>query len=133
MPGPLTKCNIPMVAGDHPKLDKSALLNNSPSKHQMPIGMLNGVVILCQINVNYDVSSLSCFVTCPRKDVDLLEKLREQYPDAEELLDDKIPKPVFEKILITAYVNSDHAHNEGAIKTSTYGAEFRVMKTAVEE
>eukprot|EP00957_Ditylum_brightwellii_P010735 813481-Ditylum_brightwellii.AAC.1 len=39
---PLTKCDAPMVAGDHPKLDKYALLNNlNHQKYQMSIGILN--------------------------------------------------------------------------------------------
>eukprot|EP00957_Ditylum_brightwellii_P182635 13911312-Ditylum_brightwellii.AAC.1 len=44
---PLTKSAAPMVAGDHLKLDKPALLNNSVhQKYQMSIGTLNWVVIL---------------------------------------------------------------------------------------
>ena len=91
-------------------------------------------------------------------DVDLSEKLHEQYPEAKELLDEKLPKPLFDELTITTYVDSDHAHDkvtrrsmtglvifvgrtpvfyfakrQGAIETSTYGAEFMAMKTAVEE
>ena len=91
-------------------------------------------------------------------DEDLSEKLLEFYPDAKEQVDRKLPKPLFNEISITAYVDSDHAHDkmtrrsmtgliifvgrtpvfyfakrQGAIETSTYGAEFMAMKTAVEE
>eukprot|EP00957_Ditylum_brightwellii_P146653 11163539-Ditylum_brightwellii.AAC.1 len=140
------------MSADYPKLDKSALLNDSDhQKYQMSIGMLNWVIILSQINITYTVSFLSPFVACPRKghrnralyvfgylkkkpkrqiridshdpivvknsaegnlDVDLLEKLREQYLDAEELLDNKVPTPLFEEIVITAYIDSDHAHHK---------------------
>ena len=74
------------------------------------------------------------------------------------MMDDKLPKSLFDELMITAYVDSDHAHDkvtrrsitglivfvgrtpvmyqskrQGAIETSTYGAEFMAMKTAVEE
>eukprot|EP00957_Ditylum_brightwellii_P099303 7564215-Ditylum_brightwellii.AAC.1 len=65
--------------------------------------------------------------------MDLSEKLREQYPDAEELLDDKVPMPVIGEIKITAYIDSNHAYNKGVIEISSYGAEFMATKTAVEE
>ena len=91
-------------------------------------------------------------------DIDLTEKLAEHYPDAKEEIDDKVPEPLLDELKITAYVDSDHAHDkvsrrsmtgliifvgrtpvfymakrQGAIETSTYGAEFIAMKTAVEE
>jgi hypothetical protein len=68
-----------------------------------------------------------------------------------------MPKPLINEMSITAFLDSDHAHNtitrrlvtliilvgqtptffsskcQGAIETSTYGAEFCAMKTAVEE
>ena len=80
------------------------------------------------------------------------------YPDAAEELDANLPPPLVEEISITAFVDSDHAHDkvtrrlitgliaflgrtpvfyfskrQGAIETSTYGAEFCAMKTGVEE
>jgi len=83
--------------------------------------------------------------------------LQSQYPDATEEID-KVPKPLVAEMDITAFVDSDHAHDkvtrrsitgllilvgstpvyfsskrQGAIATSTYGAEFCAMKTAVEE
>eukprot|EP00957_Ditylum_brightwellii_P115769 8830845-Ditylum_brightwellii.AAC.1 len=62
------------------------------------------------------------------------EKLREQYPDVEELLDNKVPKSLFGEIAITEYVDSDHAHDKGTIEISTHhGTEFMVMNTVVEE
>ena len=91
-------------------------------------------------------------------DKDLTESLKGQYPDSEKLLDLSCPEPFFEELKITAFVDSDHAHDkltrrsitgliiivgrtsvfymakrQGAIETSTYGAEFMAMKTAVEE
>ena len=84
--------------------------------------------------------------------------LQSQYPDATEEIDTKVPKPLVPEMDITAFVDSDHAHDkvtrrsitgllilvgstpvyfsskrQGAIATSTYGAEFCAMKTAVEE
>eukprot|EP00557_Chaetoceros_sp_GSL56_P014026 CAMPEP_0176478512 /NCGR_PEP_ID=MMETSP0200_2-20121128/1227_1 /TAXON_ID=947934 /ORGANISM="Chaetoceros sp., Strain GSL56" /LENGTH=1865 /DNA_ID=CAMNT_0017874457 /DNA_START=317 /DNA_END=5915 /DNA_ORIENTATION=+ len=91
-------------------------------------------------------------------DKDLSAALRDHYPDSEELLDPATPEPLFDELTITAFVDSDHAHDkltrrsitgliifvgrtpvfyqskrQGAIETSTYGAEFIAMKTAVEE
>ena len=86
------------------------------------------------------------------------ELFKEQYPDAAEEIDTKIPIPRVDEIQITAFVDSDHAYDkvtrrsitglliligrtpvyflskrQGAIATSTYGAEFCAMRTAVEE
>lgn len=91
-------------------------------------------------------------------DQDLSAALRTHYPDSEELLDPATPVSLFDELTITAFVDSDHAHDkltrrsitgliifvgrtpvfyqskrQGAIETSTYGAEFIAMKTAVEE
>ena len=89
---------------------------------------------------------------------DFTEKLDSMYPDAVEELDMNLPTPLVDKISITVFVDSDHAHDkvtqqlitgliafvgnthvfyflkrQGAIETSTYGAEFCAMKTGVEE
>jgi hypothetical protein len=91
-------------------------------------------------------------------DLDFTEIFKEFYPDAEEEIDCKVPKPLIDELEITAFVDSDHAHDkvtrrsitgllilvgrtpvffmskrQGAIETSTYGAEFCAMRTAVEE
>ena len=91
-------------------------------------------------------------------EVDYTEVFREQYPDAVEEIDRNIPKPLIEELEITAFVDADHTHDkitrrsitgllifvgitpvffmskrQGAIETSTYGAEFCAMRTAVEE
>jgi len=89
-------------------------------------------------------------------EIDISKKLLEQYPDAMEQKDDKLPMPLFDELAISAYVDSDHAHDkvsrrsitgiiifvgggfalarrQGAIERSTYSAEFMAMKTAVEE
>ena len=89
---------------------------------------------------------------------DYTEIFRSFYPDAEEEIDSKLPTPLIDELEITAFVDSDHAHDritrrsitgvlilvgrtpvffmskrQGAIETSTYGAEFCAMRTAVEE
>lgn len=91
-------------------------------------------------------------------DLDFTEIFKEFYPDAAEEIDEKLPKGHIDELEITAFVDSDHAHDkvtrrsitgllilvgrtpvffmskrQGAIETSTYGAEFCAMKTAVEE
>eukprot|EP00957_Ditylum_brightwellii_P038449 2906319-Ditylum_brightwellii.AAC.1 len=73
-------------------------------------------------------------------------------------MDDNVPDAIFDELAITAYIDSNHAHDkltqhsttglvifvgrtpvmyqskrQGAVETSTYGAEFIVMKTAVEK
>ena len=89
---------------------------------------------------------------------DFTSLLQEFYPDATEELDTALPPPLMNELDITAFVDSDHAHDkvtrrsftgililvgrtpvfifskrQGAIETSTYGAEFCAMCTAVEE
>jgi hypothetical protein len=89
---------------------------------------------------------------------DFTKELGDQYPGAFEEIDANLPKPLIDEIEITVFVDSDHAHDkvsrrsitgllifvgrtpvfytskrQGAIETSTYGAEFCGMKTAVEE
>jgi hypothetical protein len=89
---------------------------------------------------------------------DLTLELAASYPEAMEELDSNLPKPLVDEMCITALVDSDHAHDkvtqrsitgllifvgctpvfwmskrQGGIETSTYGAEFNAMKTAVEE
>eukprot|EP00957_Ditylum_brightwellii_P149651 11395598-Ditylum_brightwellii.AAC.1 len=84
--------------------------------------------------------------------------MRECYPEAEESINDQLPKPFFDELAITTYVDSNHVHDkltrrsitgliifvgcmpvlyqskrQGAVETSTYGAEHLAMKTVVEE
>jgi hypothetical protein len=91
-------------------------------------------------------------------DKDFTKIFADFYPDASEEIDRKIPEPLIDELEITAFVDSDHAHDkvtrrsisgllvlvgrtpvffmskrQGAIATSTYGAEFCAMRTAVEE
>ena len=64
--GTLSKHDTPMVAGDHPEMDTSPLLDDKGHKqYQMLIGILNWIVILGRLDVCYAVSSLSRFVACP--------------------------------------------------------------------
>ena len=196
--GTLKKHDVPMVAGDHPEMDTTAIITGEVhQKYQMLIGILNWIVALGRLDIGFATSSLSRFVACPRKghldralyvfgylkkrpnrryvidsrdpkiietgaedmlDEDLTESLKSLYPDSEEILDPASPEPLFDELKITAFVDSDHAHDkltrrsitgliifvgrtpvfylakrQGAIETSTYGAEFMAMKTAVEE
>ena len=89
---------------------------------------------------------------------DFTQELGDLYPDAAEELDANLPTPLVEDISITVFVNSNHGHDkvtrrsisgliaflgrmpafylsksQGAIETSTYGAEFCTMKTGVKE
>eukprot|EP00957_Ditylum_brightwellii_P090774 6912662-Ditylum_brightwellii.AAC.2 len=45
-------------------------------------------------------------------EVDLLAKIRVHYPEAEERIDDLLPKTFFDELTVTVYVNSDHAHDK---------------------
>ena len=90
--------------------------------------------------------------------IDYEKMFEETYPDAAEEIDIKCPETRVDELEITAFVDSDHAHDrmtrrsitgllilvgrtpvyfmskrQGAIATSTYGAEFCAMRTAVEE
>ena len=90
--------------------------------------------------------------------LDFTKLLCDQYPDAAEDIDSKVLLAKVDEMEITAFVDSDHAHDrvtrrsitgllilvgrtpvyfmskrQGAIATSTYKAEFCAMKTAVEE
>ena len=89
---------------------------------------------------------------------DYAEELQDSYPDACEEIDAKIPEPLVDEMEVTVFVDSDHAHDkvtrrsitgilifvgrtpvfcsskrQGAVETSTYGAEFCAMRTATEE
>ena len=91
-------------------------------------------------------------------DAEIAEELEKAYPDATEEVDVNVPEPVVEEMEISVFVDSDHAHDkitrrsmtgmiifvgrtpilysskrQGAIETSTYGAEFCAMKQATEE
>ena len=91
-------------------------------------------------------------------DRDLVNEFVSEYPDAVEELDTKLHSPSALELSITGLVDSDHVHakvtrrsitglfivightpimplskRQGAVETSTYGAEFNAMKTAVEE
>ena len=80
------------------------------------------------------------------------------YLDAAREIDAAVPDPLIHEIIVIAFVDSDYAHDrvtrhsvtglmillgrtpifflskrQGAIATSTYGAEFCAMHTAVEE
>ena len=90
--------------------------------------------------------------------IDLTQELRELYPDVTEEIDANFPQPLIDKININTFINSNYGHDKvprrsitgliiflertlvfylskrkGAIKTSTYRAEFCAVKTGVEE
>ena len=91
-------------------------------------------------------------------DLDFTKELATNYPDSFEEIDVNLPEALIDEMEITVFVDSDHAHDkvsrrsitgiiifvgrtpviysskrQGAIETSTYGAEFCAMKNAVEE
>ena len=100
-------------------------------------------------------------ILCGGKDAlekDYTELFKDFYPDASEELDANLPIPLVDELEITTFADSDHAHDkvtrrsmtgllilvgrtpvffmskrQGAIATSTYGAEFCAMRTATEE
>ena len=84
--------------------------------------------------------------------------MSKEYPEAVEEVDTTLPKPLVDELLISTFVDSDHAHDKAtrrsvtgliilvgrtpvmfqskrqtAVATSTYKAEFAAMRTAVEE
>eukprot|EP00957_Ditylum_brightwellii_P107607 8209964-Ditylum_brightwellii.AAC.1 len=169
--GHLVKHDTPMVAGDHPELNDAKVLDDwDHQQYQMIIGMLNWITTLGRLDIAY-ARKLNQRITIDSKDpgvvkngadghleVDLSKKLKEHYPGAKEVIDDKVLVPLFEELAITACADSDHTHNkmtrrsitgliisvgrtpvmyqskqQGTVETSTYGAEFMAMKTAVEE
>ena len=90
--------------------------------------------------------------------VDYTKLFEDTYTDAAEEIDTMVPVPMIDELEITVFDDSDHAHNrttrrsitvlliligrtpvffsskrQGAIATSTYGAEFCAMRSAVEE
>jgi hypothetical protein len=89
---------------------------------------------------------------------DYAEELWDDYPDSAEEIDQNIPEPLVDEMEITVFVDLDHAHDkvtrrlitgilifvgrtpvfysskrQGAVETSTYGAEFCAMHTGTEE
>lgn len=89
---------------------------------------------------------------------DLVSEFAEYYPGASEEIDRKLPGGLFDELAINVFVDSDHAHDkltrrsvtgilimigrtpvytfskrQGAIETSTFGAEMTAFKTAIEE
>ena len=89
---------------------------------------------------------------------DYTDLFKDMYPEAAEEVDADVPTPLIDELQITTFVDSDHAHDkvtrrsitgililvgrtpvffsskrQGAIETSTYGAEFCAMRSAVEE
>jgi hypothetical protein len=91
-------------------------------------------------------------------EIDYTVELESMYPDAFEEIDANLPEAMFDELAITAFVDSDHAHDkvtrrsvtgllilvgrtpvffsskrQGSVETSTYGAEFCAMRTAAEE
>eukprot|EP00957_Ditylum_brightwellii_P001431 111877-Ditylum_brightwellii.AAC.1 len=121
-----------MVDGDHPGMDNTSPLDGEGHQlYQMLIGMLNWIVclgrkghldqVLCVLgylkrNKNHRVivDSRDPIIEGD-KDVlgkDFSKTFQEFYPDAAEEIDCKIPVPMIDEIKITAFVDSDHAHDK---------------------
>ena len=91
-------------------------------------------------------------------ETDFREVFGKSYPDAREEVDQNVPEPLVDELAITVFVDSDHGHDkvtrrsmtgmlilvgrtptfysskrQGAVETSTYGAEFCAMRQATEE
>jgi hypothetical protein len=91
-------------------------------------------------------------------ELDYTKEFEDQYPDAFEEIECNAPDPLVNEMEITVFVDSDQAHDkitrksisgiiifvgrtpvfysskrQWAISTSTYGAKFCAMRTAVEE
>lgn len=94
----------------------------------------------------------------PKEPVDFEPDFEDQYGYAKEELDPMFPEPLGDELTTSIFFDSDHAHDkvtgrsisgtitmvgrtpivwksrrQGAIATSTYGAEFSAMRLAVEE
>ena len=68
MCGILPKFSTPMVAGDHPEEDSSALLDDEEhTKYHSFIGLLTWSVVIGRFDVAFATASLSRFSSCPRK------------------------------------------------------------------
>ena len=68
--GILVKKDSPMVDGDHPKMDESALLDDTEhQQYQMLIGMLNWLCCIGRIDIAFATSSLSRFTACPQRGI----------------------------------------------------------------
>ena len=64
--GPLMKYDIPMVSGDHPKIDSYVVLTGkSHYKYQMVVGILNCIVALGRLDIGFACSSLYRFTGLP--------------------------------------------------------------------
>eukprot|EP00957_Ditylum_brightwellii_P022526 1699701-Ditylum_brightwellii.AAC.1 len=160
-----------MVPGNHPEMDNSEVLNGSDDqKYQMLLDM-KGQNIRAIYTFSYLEKKPNRRIRIDHRDpavvkngaegqveVDLSSKMREHFPEAEESINDQLPKPFFDELTITVYIDSDHAYDkltrrsitgliifvgrtpvlyqskrQGAVETSTYGVEFLAMKTTVEK
>eukprot|EP00957_Ditylum_brightwellii_P076290 5798556-Ditylum_brightwellii.AAC.1 len=150
--GVFSKHDMPMVLGDRPEMDNSPTLSDvDHQKYQMLISMLNWIVILGYIDIAYSVASLVRFVACPhqghtdralyvfgylkkrpnwRITIDFCDPIVVKN-GAEGLLDIDVAVKLRNSILRTLIMFM--SKQQGAVETSTYGAEFMTMKTVVEE
>eukprot|EP00957_Ditylum_brightwellii_P058483 4435070-Ditylum_brightwellii.AAC.1 len=125
--GNLVKRDTPMVPGNHPEIDNSEVLNAyavslfacfaACSRKGHNIRALYSLGYLKKkpnrrIRVNHRDPGVVKNGAESQLEVDLLAKMREHYPEAEENIDDQLPKPFFNEFAITAYVDSDHTHNK---------------------
>ena len=61
---------------------------------------------------------------------ELADKMLEAYPGAEELVDEKVPKPLVDDLDITAFVDSDDGHDKVTRRSMT-GIIVLVGRTSV--
>eukprot|EP00957_Ditylum_brightwellii_P136059 10376375-Ditylum_brightwellii.AAC.2 len=104
----LLKHDRPMVPGDHPEMDDS-----------QPLVMCNTRNTRCCLkkpNWRIRVDLCNPIVVKngaePMLEVDLSTKLKDQYHDAQEHIDKKVPTALLNELAITAYVDSNHAHDK---------------------
>jgi len=94
----------------------------------------------------------------PKEPVEFEPDFGDQYGYASEDMDPMFPEPIYDELTVSIFFDSDHAHDkktgrsisgiivlvgrtpiiwkskrQGAIQTSTYGAEFCAMRLATEE
>eukprot|EP00957_Ditylum_brightwellii_P092005 7004699-Ditylum_brightwellii.AAC.1 len=107
-----------MVAGDYPELNDTKVLDDTDhQQYQMPIRMLNWIVTLGRIKIDSKDHGVVKNGAEGHLEVDLSKKLKEHYPDAEEVIDDRVPAPLLDELAITACVDSDHSHDKMTRRT----------------
>eukprot|EP00957_Ditylum_brightwellii_P207211 15351993-Ditylum_brightwellii.AAC.1 len=119
----LPKKDSPMVDGDHPEMDDASPLDDEGHQlYPMLIGMKGHLDQVLRVfgylkkNKNHRVivDSRDPIIKGDKNILgkDLSKTFQEFYPDTAEEIDCKIPVPMINEIEITAFVDSDHAHDK---------------------